>query len=152
MKRIKPALCQLAWCALLPLSALPPPFPAARHSTHGTVRLEAFFSPALGVRKRYAVYLPPSYLRTTRTRYPVVYLLHGRTGNEADWIVKGDLDAVADSLAAAGRPEMILVMPDGDNSFWVNWAGTQDYGSCAVDSTLAEAAAAFCARAQRYGD
>ena len=66
----------------------------------GTVQLRSFFSPALGARKRYLVYLPPSYSRARARRYPVAYLLHGRTGNEADWISRGDLDSVADSVFA----------------------------------------------------
>jgi S-formylglutathione hydrolase FrmB len=97
------------------------------------------------------VYLPASYTREPGQRYPVAYLLHGRTGNEADWIARGDLDAVADSVFAHGS-ELILVMPDGDNSFWVNWAESPGYAACARDSLLIEAAASFCVPTARYGD
>src|SRR5256885_12816789 len=50
----------------------------------GTVRVERFFSPALGVEKHYVVYLPPSYATAPARRYPVAYYLHGLTGDEAD--------------------------------------------------------------------
>ena len=133
-----------------PPSGSPTREPAA--PARGTVQLRSFFSPALGARKRYLVYLPPSYSRTRAQRYPVAYLLHGRTGNEADWIARGDLDSVADSVFALGTPELILVMPDGDNSFWVNWASSPGYAACARDSLLAEAAPSFCVPTARYGD
>jgi len=125
--------------------------PAARPSQRGTVQVRSFYSAALGARKRFLVYLPPSYPRRG-TRYPVVYLLHGRTGNEAEWLAKGDLDAVADSVFAAGPPPLILVMPDGDNSFWVNWEASPGVAACAGDSLLAEAPSSFCVPVSRYGD
>jgi S-formylglutathione hydrolase FrmB len=128
------------------------PAGSASAQPHGTVLVQSFFSKALGARKRYLIYLPPSYTRSSRTRYPVAYLLHGRTGNEADWVVRGDLDAVADSVFSSGVPELILVMPDGDNSFWVNWAESPGYERCASDSTLAESAGSFCVPFSRYGD
>lgn len=126
---------------------------AADHAVaRGAVRFESFYAAALGVRKRFVVYLPPSYARESRRRFPVAYFLHGRTGNESDWVARGDVDAVADSVFAAGLAEMILVMPDGDNSFWSNWARSVDVGTCAGDSLLEEAAATFCVRSSRYGD
>jgi putative tributyrin esterase len=129
-----------------PLGAQPP-----RRPELGTLQVRSFFSPALGARKRYLVYLPPSYARRRGTRYSVAYLLHGRTGNEADWVVRGDLDVVADSLF--GREQgMILVMPDGDNSFWVNWTESPGYAACAADTLLTEAAPSFCVPHERYGD
>jgi len=44
------------------------------------------------------------------------------------------------------------VMPDGDNSFWVNWEASPGVAACAADSLLAEAAPAFCVPVSRYGD
>lgn len=118
----------------------------------GTVRIERFPSPALGVAKRYAIYLPAGYAEHPGRRYPVVYLLHGLRGNEGEWIARAGLDVVADSLAAAGLPPMILVMPDGDGSFYTNWAESPGLAACAADSTLSESADAFCVRESRYGD
>lgn len=148
------SLAALAVLLLLFQSVAPPRGNPTRERgapARGTVLLRSFFSAALGARKRYLVYLPASYSRGTR-RYPVAYLLHGRTGNEADWIARGDLDSVADSVFAFGTPELILVMPDGDNSFWVNWASSPGYSACARDSLLEEAAPSFCVSSARYGD
>ena len=133
-------------------SVVPPAPVSPERDQRGTVRLEDFFSPALGVRKRYLIYLPPSYQQASRQRYPVVYVLHGATGNEADWVARGDLNVIADSVFAAGLPELILVMPDGDNSFWVNWAISPGYADCARNAELTEAASSFCVATSRYGD
>jgi len=118
----------------------------------GRLEVRSFDSPALGVRKRYQVYLPASYARDSARRYPVAYLLHGRSGNEAEWTARGELVAVADSLFSQRAPELILVMPDGDNSFWVNWESWPGFAACARDTTLAEAAESFCVETARYGD
>jgi S-formylglutathione hydrolase FrmB len=132
-------------------AAAPAPLPLER-DRHGWVRYESLFSPALGVRKRYLIYLPPSYRQESRRRYPVVYVLHGATGNEADWVARGDLNLIADSVFARGLPELIFVMPDGDNSFWVNWAISPGLQDCARNAELTEAATSFCVAASRYGD
>jgi len=109
----------------------------------GTVRVERFFAPALGVEKHYVIYLPPSYATAPARRYPVAYYLHGLTGNEADWVSLASIDAVADSLLAGGSGEMILVMPDGDDGWYTNWEeAPQPYGACLVDTLLNRAAPA----------
>lgn len=118
----------------------------------GTVSMERFASPALGVSRRYVIYLPPSYADNPTRRYAVVYLLHGNRGNEGEWFTRVDLDVVADSLLAAGQPELILVSVDGDGSFYANWAESPGFAACAADSTLPESAASFCVHQSRYGD
>ncbi|MBP1659413.1 MAG: esterase [Candidatus Aminicenantes bacterium] len=77
-------------------------------------------STILGRDVAYAVYLPPDYATSTR-RYPVVYLLHGYTDNESGWVQFGEVSLAADR-AIAGReiPPMIIVMPDGGVSFYIN--------------------------------
>ncbi|RPJ03207.1 MAG: esterase family protein [Candidatus Aminicenantes bacterium] len=74
----------------------------------------------LGRSVAYAVYLPPDYAASTR-RYPVVYLLHGYTDDESGWIQFGEVNTAADR-AIAGReiPPMIIVMPDGGVSWYIN--------------------------------
>ena len=120
---------------------------------HGTVRVERFFSPALGVEKHYVVYLPPSYATAPTRRYSVAYYLHGLTGNEADWVSLASIDIVAESLTARGSPEMIVVMPDGDDGWYTNWdEAPQPYAACLVDTLLNRAAPALCVVQARYED
>lgn len=88
-------------------------------STESTVIYRTFYSAALGQEKECAVYLPPGYEEMTDS-VPVVYFLHGLFGSERRWAERGAREVV-DSLTANGsiRP-MIIAMPDGDNSFYVN--------------------------------
>ena len=59
------------------------------------------------------VYLPPGY-GSGKLRYPVVYLLHGGGGDQADWVAQGALQQTMDE-AYANNPgdAAIVVMPDG---------------------------------------
>lgn len=119
---------------------------------HGDVRSERFFSPALGVWKRYMIYLPPSYRPEPGRRFPVAYYLHGYSGNESDWLSRANIAGIMDSLTAGGLPEMILVLPDGDNGWYANWAVPRDPAACAADTTLAEAAETYCVLHDQYAD
>jgi S-formylglutathione hydrolase FrmB len=91
----------------------------------GTVAEQTFRSAALGVDKSYRVYLPAGYAASDR-RYPVVYLLHGITGDESNWLELGDLAGAADRM----RLQAIVVMPDGDASFYVNSATPASHEKC----------------------
>jgi S-formylglutathione hydrolase FrmB len=116
----------------------------------GEVHDQTFHSPSLGVDKRYYVYLPAGYAGSER-RYPVIYLLHGLGGNEAHWSKHLGLPEAADALALA----TIVVMPDGDDSFYVNWVDAVDYDAC-LQSTREfgrePTMASYCVRQARYED
>jgi S-formylglutathione hydrolase FrmB len=50
-----------------------------------------------------------------------VYLLHGFSGNETDWIRYGEIGFKVDKAIQEGKiPPCIIVMPDGQNSWYVN--------------------------------
>ena len=127
------------------------PIPASATATSGHVSEEWFFSEALGVRKHALVYLPASYARDATRRYPVAYYLHGLSGAEADWMAKGSIDVAADSLFAAGTPEMIVVLPDGDDGWYTTWVHQFSYRTCA-DTLHTESPDRYCVEHQRYDD
>ncbi|HEX4933222.1 MAG TPA: alpha/beta hydrolase-fold protein, partial [Gemmatimonadaceae bacterium] len=102
------------------------PAPAAR----GTLDTLAFWSQSLGTRKRALVWLPPSYAAQPQRRYPSVYYLHGMWGSEIDWTTQGELHVTLDSMVAAGLPEMIVVMPDGDDGWYTTWNRLLDISVC----------------------
>jgi len=116
----------------------------------GTVESDWLQSQLLGARKHYRVYLPPSYETSRERRFPVAYYLHGVQGNETDWIERGRLAAVMDSLIAAGMPEMIVVMPDGDDGFYTSWVRPPQWRLCPLRTDLREPATEFCVRHPRY--
>jgi putative tributyrin esterase len=76
------------------------------------------------------VWLPPSYAAQPQRRYPAAYYLHGAFGDESNWLNQGRLGATLDSLVAAGMPEMIVVMPDGDDGFYTTWNFLGDWPGC----------------------
>ncbi len=119
----------------------------------GTVRTDAVWSQALGTTKQLVVYLPPSYATpagATR-RYPVAVYLHGYFGSERDWTVAGALAATMDSLVAAGLPEMIVVMPDGDDGWWTTWHRLIDVSVCRR-TPRQENADTYCVPWLKYDD
>jgi enterochelin esterase-like enzyme len=79
-----------------------------------------FESDLLDRRVEYALYLPPDYDLSSR-RYPVVYLLHGFTDDETAWIQFGEVNQAADRAISRGElPPMIIVMPDGGVTWYIN--------------------------------
>ena len=60
------------------------------------------------------VYTPAGYEKNTKTKYPVLYLLHGSGGDEDAWADLGRAVQILDNLIAEGKAEpMIMVMPNG---------------------------------------
>ena len=85
-------------------------------------------SAILGKDVRYTIYLPPDY-ETSERSYPVVYLLHGYTDDNTGWLQFGEINRYADKAIAEGViPPMIIVMPNGDSSFYINsYDGKEKY-------------------------
>lgn len=120
---------------------------AAGTVVHG--RLE---SQALGVSKSYAVYLPEGYGRDSQ-RFPVIYLLHGWGVTETAWLSGSlDLPGTADGM----HLKTIVVMPDGDRSFYANSVTATDYEACLAGvppiRNRSESREDFCVRFPRYED
>ena len=120
---------------------------------NGAVVPDSFWSQALGIRKQLVVWLPPSYASATSRHYPVAYYLHGAWGSETDWSTAGHLPAVLDSLVAAGMPEMIVVMPDGDDGWYTTWNWLGDWAACRRNPPRQnEAADHYCVPWPHYDD
>ena len=61
---------------------------------------------------KYSIYLPPCYEEKAALKYPVLYLLHGQTYNNQQWVHLGLAD-IADELINARRMvPMIIVLPN----------------------------------------
>ncbi len=119
------------------------------------VAADSFWSQALGIRKQFVVYLPPSYETTPSRRYPVAYYLHGMSGDEWNWVRAGAIDRTLDSLSAAGMPEMIVIMPDGDDGWYTTWNNLGNNAECRrakPPGREAEAVDAFCVPWPKYDD
>jgi S-formylglutathione hydrolase FrmB len=99
------------------------------------------------------IWLPPSYAAQPQRRYPVAYYLHGAFGDETNWLNVGRLGGTLDSLVAAGAPEMIVVMPDGDDGFYTTWNFLGDWPGCRRSrAPNAEPADAYCVPWPHYDE
>lgn len=80
---------------------------------HGTVHINWYQSASLNALRSIYVYTPPGY-ESGKTKYPVLYLLHGSGDTEAGWVDVGRANLILDNLIAAGSAKpMIIVMPYG---------------------------------------
>jgi S-formylglutathione hydrolase FrmB len=82
------------------------------------VKTVEFDSPSVGRKMKYNLVLPKKYEQDTK-RYPVLYLLHGYSGNYTNW-------AAMSVPAYAPRHDLIVVMPDVGNSWYANWAAGEE--------------------------
>ncbi len=139
------------WSSLC-LTAAPIEARAQPSIPRGALRIDTLWSQSLGTTKRLYVYLPPSYSRDTAARFPVLFYLHGVGGDEENWVRLARLDRVMDSLAAAGHPEAIVVMPDGDDSWYTTWHTLPDAAACRADTARAERAESYCVPWPHYDD
>lgn len=81
---------------------------------HGTVQSVWYHSDGLDMDRRMNVYTPAGYEVNKKTRYPVLYLLHGMGGDEDEWKNFGRACQIMDNLIAQGKAvPMIVVMPNG---------------------------------------
>jgi len=80
---------------------------------HGTLSYQYYNSSELGIRP-VVIYTPPGYDANAKTKYPVLYLLHGSTDTEETWTKVGRANVILDNLIAQGKAKpMIIVMPYG---------------------------------------
>ena len=79
------------------------------------VRTIEFYSPAVDRTMKYNIVLPGKY-DSSDERYPVLYLLHGLTQNYTAW------GGLGTPVYAGLFSDLIVVMPDGGNSWYINYA------------------------------
>jgi enterochelin esterase-like enzyme/uncharacterized membrane protein len=87
---------------------------------NGTFREVSFYSASLDREMTYYIYLPPGY-QTESRRYPVLYMLHGGGGTKDEWPAYGLVNDLDRSIQSKDIRPMIVVMPQGDLGYWVNW-------------------------------
>ncbi len=88
----------------------------------GKVWDQYFQSDILDRRMSYRIYLPPDYYTNTTKSYPVLYMLHGLAGNYQEWVDYGLLPTADDMIVAGQLKSLIIVLPQGDTGYWMNWA------------------------------
>jgi len=88
---------------------------ALKDVPHGQVSQRWYFSTVTGKWRRCYVYTPPDY-NTGKTRYPVLYLMHGWGENEQGWHTQGHADVILDNLIAAKKAKPMIIVMDNLNA------------------------------------
>jgi S-formylglutathione hydrolase FrmB len=92
---------------------------SAAEAQNLALKTVAFDSPAVGRTMKYNILLPRDYDASTK-RYPVLYLLHGLTQNYTVWGLQNGAP-----FYTGLYDDLIVVMPDGGNSWYVNWSTSE---------------------------
>ena len=82
------------------------------------MKIVEFEALSIGRTTKYMVLLPEGY-ETSEKRYPVLYLLHGLLQNYTVWPIMG-------AAYYSQKYELIIVMPDVGNSWYINWAQSDE--------------------------
>lgn len=121
IRRIQGCTWMIIWCWCSSLfaqgSAGDQPYPIHGSVVYESLELESEF---LGKPVRYNIYLPEDY-HTSTMKYPVLYLLHGYSDDETGWTQLGQVKRIADEMVRNHEAaQMVIVMPDGGVSWYVN--------------------------------
>lgn len=110
----------------------------------------ALESEILGKTVNYTIYLPFDY-ETSNRKYPITYLLHGYGDNDMGWMQFGEAHLIADELIAKREiPPMIIAMPDGGVSFYINnFDGTVKYEDFFMKEFIPHIESTYRIRAER---
>ena len=79
-------------------------------------------SQALGMATSLTVFTPEAMTRQESPVPGLLVLLHGLTGNHAVWPMRTDLQSLAD------RHNLVIALPDGARSFWLDQAVGLEWG------------------------
>jgi len=96
--------------------------------THHTYR-----SKSMGHDIGYSIYLPPAYQKEPQRRFPVIYHLHGASGDEL--LRLRNAEVLHEGIVAGKWPPIIMVFPSGGKrTFYKDWQG----GKFMSETTLIE--------------
>lgn len=100
-------------------------------SAQVTVTEDSLFSASLNSTVKYTIILPAGYAESTE-RFPVLYLLHGYSGDHTNWVKLTRL------LNYAERYQWIIVSPDGKNGWYTNAyaASNAKFESAVIDDLI----------------
>jgi enterochelin esterase family protein len=80
----------------------------------GALHRHFYKSAAAEDSREFFVYTPPGYDPAGKTRYPVLYLLHGYSDDASGWSTVGQAHVILDNLIAEKKAKpMLVVMPLG---------------------------------------
>lgn len=81
-----------------------------RDVPHGSVTHQFFRSNVIGENRDFYVYSPPNFDPSGKTKYPVLYLLHGLGDNADAWTTIGRANVILDNLIADGKAKPMIMV------------------------------------------
>lgn len=81
---------------------------------------DVLYSENLKLDWNYTIYLPKDYDENKEGGYPVLYMLHGLGGNHTNLLERFDSIEILDEIIEKAGKDMLVVFPDGFNSFYIN--------------------------------
>lgn len=104
-----------------PTETFLPPTPTSLACLQEPGVIEQNAAPTSNPPQEFLIYLPPCYANLPSERYPVLYLLHGQTYTQDQWVRMG-APTIADRMIHAGESQpFIMVFPD--DRYWNSAAG-----------------------------
>lgn len=83
--------------------------------------------------QEFRIYLPPCYDEQLDKRYPVLYLLHGQTYNDDQWVRLGAVHVLDELILSGESQPFIIVFPD--DRYWNLEAGP-GFGTRLIDDII----------------
>jgi len=91
----------------------PPRYDEPQPVPHGVLHIHRYPSTPPGTERGIYIYTPPGYEKS-KSKYPVLYLLHGAGDDERGWSAVGRAHTILDNLIAEGKAvPMLVVTPWG---------------------------------------
>ena len=124
------------------------PNPTACSAKNGKVSQERLDSSLLKAPLAFQVYLPPCYGSQPGQRYPVLYLLHGLTFSDDQWVRLGAATTADRLISTRQIDPLIIVMPQDDD--WQQ-PTTSGFGQALVADLMPWIESHFQARTDQGG-
>jgi enterochelin esterase-like enzyme len=107
-----------------------------------------FHGAALGRDAPVTVFVPPGY-DDGEGPYPVLYMLHGMGGRRTEWREIGLFDAAVALVAAGEIDPFLIVLPRGDQGYWLDHHDGPRWGSHVATDLVQEVDARYRTVADR---
>lgn len=127
-----------------------PPVPQT-YTDGSRVEYATIMSAALGRELKFAVQLPPSYDKDPKRKFPVLYFLHGMNGNEGEFERRGVAAAINKLREGGAVGEMIVIAPNGKNSFYLNAKNGEQYEDAIIKDLIPHVEKSYRAVGKRDG-
>ncbi len=117
-------------------TAAPSATPTQEPCRETSGRFERFelLSPYLKKPLNYRVYFPPCFDDSGKTRYPVLYMLHGQTYNDDQWMRLGIGDVMDELIAQNEVRPFLIVLPYEVDTFADPYA--DGYGKALIETLI----------------